>query len=377
MRLSGFDEYPFHQHPAPFGTVATTDPRFNDGYFLAFYADGHYFFAAIRLHPNANVIDGGASVAHADRQRAVRASRVLRPRSEDLAVGPIRLDIVEPMRRVRLSVDHAAFGFDVEFETVGQPIVEHRYQHVKFGVVVNDTIRYTTVCRATGTAHLDGRRLAVDRWHAMRDHSWGVRSSMGVPTRLSGIDRTADEIDRRALRLWVPFEAGDHSGFFNTHEDADGRTIDFEGRLDFATGGSLDLVSVEHDLTYLPGTKRVAGGHMVLHGADGSRREYRLDAAGTPADVHAVGYYRGWSDGLGPGVYRGVDVVEEDDYDVSPGGGPTGPSHVPVERRLGPTEHPMFVRGPSGDGMAHFEHTIFGTYHRYGFEPSDSNQEHS
>jgi hypothetical protein len=367
MRITPFDEYPFHQHPTPFGTVATSDSHFNDGYFLAFYAADHYFFAAVRLHPNVNVIDGGASVAHAGRQRAVRASRALRPRYEDIAVGPIRLDIVEPMRCIRLHLDHDHFGFDVELETIGRPIVEDRYQHLKYGAVVNDTIRYTTVCRATGIAHLDGRSIDVERWHAMRDHSWGIRSSMGVPTRISGIDRTDAEADRRAFRLWVPFEADDHSGFFNTHEDADGTPLDFEGRIDFPAGGSLDLAAVEHDLTYVPGTTRVTGGDLVLVGADGSRRQYRLEASGTPADVHALGYYRGWHDGLGPGIYRGAEVTERDDYEVPPGPDPTGPPHVPVHHRFGATEHPMFLRSDAGEGMAHLEHTIFGPYHRYGF----------
>lgn len=370
MRITPFDEYPFHQHPTPFGTVATTDSHFNDGYFLAFYAADWYFFGVVRLHPNTNVIDGGASVAHADRQRAVRATRALRPRYEDLEVGPIHLDIVEPMRRVRLRLDDndAGFRFDVEFESVSQPIVEQRYQHLKYGAVVNDTIRYTTVCRATGTAHVDGEMLTVDRWHAMRDHSWGVRSSMGVPVRVSGTDRTDTEADRRAFRLWVPFEAGDHSGFFNTHEDAEGNPLDFEGRLDFHTGGSLDLVAVEHDLTYIAGTARVSGGDVVLIGADGSRRHYELAASGTPADVHAVGYYRGWHDGLGPGIYRADTAIEHDDYDVSPGPDPSGPPHVPVRHRFGATEHPMFLRHDRGVGMAHFEHTVFGRYDRYGFD---------
>lgn len=75
MRLYGIDELPYHQHPAPFHMVATSDAHFNDGYFLAFYAADWYFFAGLRLHPNANVIDGWASVAHAGRQQVIRASR--------------------------------------------------------------------------------------------------------------------------------------------------------------------------------------------------------------------------------------------------------------------------------------------------------------
>jgi hypothetical protein len=103
----------------------------------------------------------------------------------------------------------------------------------------------------------------------------------------------------------VPFEAGDHRGFFNAHEDADGNPLDFDGRIDVGDGSSLDLVAIEHDLTYVPGTTRPSSGVIVLVGGDGSRHEYKLEASGTPADVHAVGYYGGWHDGLSAGIYRG------------------------------------------------------------------------
>lgn len=369
MRISPFDEYPFHQVPTPFGTVGTTDSHFNDGYWFAFFAADWYFFAGIRLHPNVNAIDGFASVAHGDRQRAVRASRALRPRYEDVAVGPLRLDIIEPMRSVRIRLDEnpAEIEFDVVLETQAPPFVEDRYQHLKYGAVVNDTIRYTQVCRATGTARSRDSEIEVDSWHAIRDHSWGVRSSMGVPTRISGVDRTPEEADPRAIRFWVPFEVGDHCGFVNTHEDVDGNTVDFEGRLDFQDGRSVRLLSMEHDLTYLAGTKRPVGGTIELLGEDGVKRSYQLRPSGSPADVQGIGYYRGWHDGLSAGIYRGAEHLEHDDYDTTPGEVPTGPPHVPVERRLGPTEYPMFMTHEGAEGMAHFEHHIYGAYKRYGF----------
>ena len=147
----------------------------------------------------------------------------------------------------------------------------------------------------------------------------------------------------------------------------DGRTIDFEGRLDFPDGRSVPLVSIDHALEYQPGTKRPVGGSWTLVDAEGVAREYTLRASGPPADVQAGGYYRGWRDGLGPGIYRGAEVVETDDYDITQGGAATGPPHVPVEHRFGPTEHPMHLVGPDGGaGMAHLEHTVRG-YKPYGF----------
>lgn len=378
MRITGFDEFPFHQHPLPFGVPATTDPKFNDGYFFAFYAADWYVVAVLRLHPNVNVIDAGVSIAHADRQRAVRFSRALRPRQEELFVGPLRLEIVEPMRTVRLTLDDSPLGatFDVVLETQAPPVVENRYQHYKYGALVNDTLRYTQVVKASGRAQVDGQELDLDGWYGLRDHSWGVRTSLGVPVRIGGTERTGEESDDRAIRFWVPFQVDDasdgaHCGFFNTHEDADGRVLDFEGRLDFADGRSVGLVSLEHDLSYEPGTPRPTGGSIVLVDEEGEKHRYSMSASGTPADVHGVGYYGGWHDGRSGGNWRGVEHMEHDEYDASAAAHPTAPDHVPAKRRMGPTEYPMFMTydGPHGpvSGMAHLEHHIFGNYHRYGF----------
>ena len=371
MRLSPFDDYPFHQAPTPFATAFTSDAHYNDGYFCAFYAKDWYFFTGLRLHPNVNVIDGWASVAHANRQRVVRASRALHPRYGELRVGPIRFEIVEPMKRLRIIAEDNPAGvtFDILLEAQSPPFIEDRYQHFKFGAVVNDLIRYTQICQATGQAEVDGEIIPINAWHAMRDHSWGVRSSMAVPTGIKGTDRDDEPSERRALRMWVPFQVSDHCGFFNTHENPEGKPLDFEGRLDYADGRSIQLTAVRHELEYLSGTDRPTGGRIELDGADGQTREYHLELVGTPADVQAGGYYRGWSDNFGPGVYRGEEVIETDDYNVSPGEGKTGPPHVPMKFRLGPTEYPMRMLGP-GDalGMAHFEHTMNGPYPRYGFE---------
>lgn len=369
MNLTPFDDYPFHQSPTPFATVATTDAHFNDGYFCAFYSAGWYFCVGLRLHPNVNVIDGWASVAHDEQQTSLRLSRALHPDHNSLKLGPLHYEVIEPMHQMRLVLaDNAAdISFDVTLEAQSPPFVEARYQHFKYGAVVNDLMRYTQICKARGTANLAGETLDINGWHAMRDHSWGVRSSMAVPTGIAGLP-PGSRTERRALRLWVPFEVADHCGFFNTHETADGRTIDFEGRLDYRDGRSVNLVSMQHELEYINNSCWPSGGQIRLKGEDGETRNYQLELAGTPADVQGGGYYRGWRDGLGPGIFRGIEVMEHDCYSVTPANTPSGPAHIAIADRLGPTEFPMRLRGPDGNqGMAHFEHTISGPYARYGF----------
>jgi hypothetical protein len=370
MRLHDIDDLPFHQQPTPFDQAATSDPHFNDGYFFGFMTEGWYFIAGLRLHPNMNTVDGFACATHDGEQQCVRFSRALRPRYTDLSVGPFTLEVLEKMQRQRLVLTENPGGieFDVELTAQAPPFVETRYQHVRYGRLINDTLRYNQVIRANGTAKVNGEILAVDSWWGLRDHSWGIRSSMGPRTKFGGVDKPADEQDERAYRLWVPFDVGDHTGFFHTHENRSGEPLDFEGRLDFPDGKSVGLRGVNHKVEYHPGTRWVVGGSFELIGDDGSVRSYRFSSGGTPADVQGGGYYGGWLDGGSAGVYRGPETVEQSRYRAAADAQPSGPDHIPPDKRWGPTEFPVVIScDGGGQGMAHFEHAVFGAYEPYGF----------
>jgi hypothetical protein len=371
MRLSDFDDFPFHQVPTPFNIVGTSDVHFNDGYWFATFAEGWYLAAGLRLHPNTNVMDGFVGLARDGEQHVVRTSRVLRPDHTVLAVGPLQVEIVRPMELARVTLGGSPVGlaFTLEFEARDRPLLEAPYQHRKYGHLIHDMVRYTQVCRTSGEVTWRGATVAADGWDAIRDHSWGVRSMMGPRTPHGGLERDADEVDHRRFRVWVPFGTDRAAGFFHTHEDEQGETLDFEGHLTFPGGERVRLVAVRHALEYHPGTRYVTGGSFGLLDEQGSWRDYRLEPAGTPADVQGFGYYGGWHDGGSPGVWRGVGpVVEHDSYPVGPEHGRSGPPHLPPDRRLGPTEFPCVVTGPDGErGMAHFEHHILGPYRPYGF----------
>ena len=167
----------------------------------------------------------------------------------------------------------------------------------------------------------------------------------------------------------MPFEVEGHSGFFHTHEAEDGSTLDFEGVLDYDDGRRVALVGVEHNIDYHPGTHNVKGGRYTLKDEHGHRLEYRIESAGTGADVQGGGYYGGWHDGERTGIYRSAaPKIEQDRYPAPPNRMKTGPQHVPEKKRMGQTEFPCWLEGPGGArGMAHFEHHVFGAYKPYGF----------
>ena len=361
MQLNPFDDFPFHQTVAPIDIPATSDPHFNDGYYFAFYRPGLHVFCGLRLHPNSNVLDGYAGAVIDGEQRDVRFSRALRPRANELAAGPFSLEIVEPMQvqRIRLDDPELGLAFDVSLRARAPAFFEGRHTQVRHGRLFNDLLRYTQVCRAEGTLAIDGVTLPVEDWYACRDHSWGIRSTMGPYAPLGGI--VDEPLDPRALRLWIPFECGDVVGFFHCHEDADGGVLDCEGRLEVGGGSSVGVEAVRHALRYEEGTRRLAGGALTLVDDQGGERAFEFDVACAPAHPQGYGYTRGWSDGGQPGVFRGIEKIERDRFDVSDPAAAAGAPHLAPERRLGGTEFVSVIRGADGaEGMAHVEHMLYG-----------------
>ena len=368
LELTTLDDYPWHQSITPFPLPATSDTRFNDGYYFGFFARGYFVFFGMRLYPNTNVIDGYGGAMVNGEQRNVRASRALRPRVQELEVGPLQLHVVEPMKRQRLVLLENPTGvtYDVTFTASADAYLESADIHYRRGRLLNHVLRYTQLARVTGTLTVDGESIEVDQWYGDRDHSWGIRASMGPRVSIKGVELTRG--DPRAIRIWMPFEVGDHTGFFSLHEDSEGRRLDFDGMLLAADGTMTELVDVQHSFRYTPGSTRLIGGDYVLTDEHGATHEYSFETVAHPVSPQGYGYVNGWADGQSPGVWRGAEHLEHDRFDVSNPAVKSGPDRLPEEKRFDACEYAVEITGPNGaTGMAQIEHMVYGPYRPYGF----------
>jgi hypothetical protein len=367
-RINAFDDFPFHQAIAPIDVPEQVHPRFNDGYWFGFYREGVYAFCGLRLFPNTNVIDGYAGVVYEGVQRNVRFSRALRPRTNELAVGPFRLQVLDPLQRQRLVLGPNPSGVEWDVEIEARALwPESAHVQYRHGVILNHVLRYTGITRANGWIAVDGERMEVDRWYGARDHSWGIRASMGPRWPFGGAEEGVR--DPRAMRLWMPYECGPERGFFHMHEDADGNVLDFEGEIRSDDGRVVKLVEARHALEYEAGSRRVSGGAYTLVDTQGVERDYRFKIVCEPGHPQGYGYTRGWSDGGSPGIWRGPEVIESNRFDVTDPNSGGGGEHLPDRQKLGGTEFAASLEGPDGTtGMVHVEHMIYGTYRPYGFE---------
>lgn len=365
--INAFDDYPFHQAASPIDVPAQSDHHFNDGYWFAFYRAGTYAFCGMRLFPNSNVLDGYAGAIHGGVQRNVRFSRALRPATNDLSGGPLRIEIVEPLKVARLVLESNDSGVEWDVTISARALwPESPHRQLRHGTVLNDVLRYTGITRASGWVAVDGERFTVDEWYGARDHSWGIRASMGPRTPVGGVDPGPQ--DPRAMRIWIPFECGSQRGFYHSHEDADGQLLDFEGEIRDGER-TIALAEVRQTFHYAPGSRRITSGEFTAVSLAGEEFPYRFEIVCEPVHPQGFGYTRGWSDGQGPGVWRGADVREYSRFDVTDPLAAPGGEHLPERQRLGGTEFAAALWGPDGtEGMAHVEHMIYGTYRPYGFE---------
>ena len=120
--LTELDEWPRHQTVDTFDSVQTASPEWSDGYWFCFGdpAGEVNLITAIRLYPNTNVMDAYAIVSLDDgKQYNLRASRRLRPRIDELRVGPFWQEIIRGMRTLRIGCDDNAHGieFDILWES--------------------------------------------------------------------------------------------------------------------------------------------------------------------------------------------------------------------------------------------------------------------
>jgi hypothetical protein len=187
LALSKGDDYPIHQTPEPVA-YAGTDRNFYDRYFFNGYSaepgNAAFFAAAFGVYPHLNIADTAFVVVRNGVETALHASRCLNMERMDLAVGPVRIEVVEPLHRLRVIVDAPEHGLsaDIVFTGRSAPIEEPRFIRRIGPRTLMDYTRLTQNGRYQGWIELDGVRERVDGFVGTRDRSWGVRP-VGVAIR--------------------------------------------------------------------------------------------------------------------------------------------------------------------------------------------------
>ena len=106
--LNKLDDYPVHQTPEPLAQAATTDRNVYDRTWFNGYAeDGSYYFGlGMAIYPHRGVLDAAFSVVRpGGLQHCFYGSRRAPDERTDMSVGPMRIEIIEPMLKSRVILD--------------------------------------------------------------------------------------------------------------------------------------------------------------------------------------------------------------------------------------------------------------------------------
>ncbi|HEU5265406.1 MAG TPA: hypothetical protein VFU35_01855 [Jatrophihabitans sp.] len=353
--LIGLDEHPYHQITASFAGVAGSDPQWNDGHYVcaADQAGNVSLTSNLRLYSNNDVLDGFVCIRHQGRQHNIRLSRRLRPNLDELAVGPLRIELVAPMRELRLVLDDNEFDIALDLTCRGSTVPYEDPAEVTRvdGRLVSERITYELAGKCAGWVRVGDARYELDYSSAsfFRNHSWGYQAGRGGPRLYAAPGAAKRRLP--GVRQWVLFDMPEHSGFYFV--DPSGRSASGKGAIMLADR-VVPVTDVEHELEFYEGNRRLRSGRFQLTAADGVVREYAVADLGW-VYCQGGGYFGGFNDGLGQGVYRGDYHVEGEVWDVSH---PT--QVVDASGKAFEFDHAWaenFTLLTSGDarGLAHFE----------------------
>jgi hypothetical protein len=192
--LTPADEGLIHQVPEPLTHTGAAHEHWRESYFFVAHPphdagrggspDDDVVILTLATYPQHRTMDSyqmgrlGGQHVFAIHQR---------PWGDDphaAVAGPVRVDIVEPYRSVRLCVedtDAAVVALDVTFTARTEPYALRRGTMRWRDEVVWDQSHMFQAGVFNGTYRRDGVTHTMDNWWGQRDHSWGVRDHGRCP----------------------------------------------------------------------------------------------------------------------------------------------------------------------------------------------------
>ncbi len=273
--LTKADDYPVHQSAEPIA-YAGTDRNFYDRYFFNGYTpDGSVFFAAaLGVYPALNVMDGAFCVVVDGVQHNLRVSRILHMERMNTRGGPLAVEVIEPLKSLKVTVDRNEFGISAEivFRSRAVAIEEPRFTYRIGPRTLMDYTRLTQNGSYTGWIEVKGKRIEIGS-HCLgtRDRSWGVR-----PVGASDSQPVAPAAPFQFYWLWAPLNFEDRITLFHNNADVDGKSWNTHAVMAPTDDGAAHhMRSCTAEISYKSGTRHAKQATVKLVDEDG--RDWRID----------------------------------------------------------------------------------------------------
>lgn len=321
--LSGWDENMCHQLPATMDHVHTDNPEWTERIYISIYdiRDKDTIIGiGVGQYPNKNVQDGFVTIWRHGKQYNFRASRTLRPRIDEVRIGPLSVEVLEGLRRVRIRLgdNPSSLRLDLEWTATMNPHEEEHDFRESGGKVVQDISRFDQVGRVKGILEVAGQTITLseDAWWGHRDRSWGTRRAL----------RTDTSDSRRTtfapfLFSWSAAQFRDYALHWRFVERGPGKYSYLSGAKVWPfgepgePGWRLEKTEQEFRWDASGPVQTLTGGEVQLHFSNGESRQVSFVTHRARWHLKGGGYggYHGWYHGERKGEY----YVEHDVWDLS------------------------------------------------------------
>ncbi len=313
-RLLGADEGLNHQIVDTFATLSQTDMAWTEKIWASIArTDGSLQIDfGLGKYQNRGIIDGFGGVSRGGEQWTVRGSRELASAPEQSGVGPVQMEVVEPLRQMRFRLepnDVQPISFDIVLSGVTPPYFEERnlVRNRRTGRIDVDVIRYHQGGWASGTVTVDGETHEVrpEEWFGFRDHSWGVRQAIGEPL-TDLIPSQAIPQGIRGGMKWSPafFRRPDGTYYETAIFVVEGAWEYSSAYINDADGNQVPVRSVSPRIEYDTRTRYVTGGELVLTMESGEQRVVEVEVLGDSGFFLKTAGYGAW-EGHKHGSWKG------------------------------------------------------------------------
>ena len=287
--LNRLDDYPVHQTPEPLAHPATSDVNFYDRTWFGGYADdgSYYFGIGMAIYPHLNILDCAFSLVRpGGLQHCFFASRRAPLERTEMQVGPMRLEVIEPMRRTLVTLDDNESGLACEliFSTRTAAIQEGHQILWQGARRFMDATRFDQFGAWSGMVRSPEGDIDVttDACRATKDRSWGVRPvgppmMTGAPRELGGF-----------FFLWAPIFWTDHVTNAIVFDGQRGEALfrealtsplyDIEDTIPEACEAPVEhMARIDHRIEYHPKTRLAKRAEICLTKLSGEERKINLE----------------------------------------------------------------------------------------------------
>ncbi|MGH3362028.1 MAG: hypothetical protein ACRDOM_06170 [Nocardioides sp.] len=355
------DEYPLHQVPLPLAWAGTSDRHFYDRCYLGCYhRQGDLaLITGLGLYPNLATKDAFVLIRRGDMQTAVHLSDAIGSDRLDQYVGRYRIEVVEPLRRLRVVLEETeGIGLDLTFEGSFDVVQEQPHVLRSGSRVTLQAQRFAQAGTWRGQILLDGEEVSVDpdAWVGVRDRSWGIRP-VGEPVPGGA---PADPPFEGMWWHYASLRFDDYAVVLIIQEEADGhRTLNDCLRV-WRDGRVEQLGWPRVEMAYAPGTRFPTGAMMHCTSPEGKPVTIEVESL-LPVALHVGGGYGGDPDWT-HGQWNGPDFTQRLTYHLTD-------EAVTGRLMFGAIDHVARARchedGAEGYGL--YEHAPLGRHAPSGF----------